>query len=75
MIGKTDEKISVLLSTYNGAKYIKEQLESVIKQTVTPFEIVIQDDCSQDETVQIIREMARSYSKKVRLKYMKTKKT
>lgn len=43
------------MCTYNGAKYIREQLDSIINQTYPIFEIIIQDDCSTDETVEIIR--------------------
>ncbi len=42
--------------TYNGEKYIKEQLESILNQTIRPDEIVISDDCSNDNTVEIIKE-------------------
>lgn len=48
-------KISVALCTYNGEKYIREQLDSILKQTVLPDEIVIFDDCSTDNTVEIIK--------------------
>jgi len=46
--------VSVILPTYNGAKYIKETLESVINQTHKNLEIIIIDDCSTDDTVKII---------------------
>lgn len=42
--------ISIALCTYNGEKYIKEQLNSIITQTVPPDEIIISDDCSHDNT-------------------------
>lgn len=48
------------MCTYNGAKYIREQLDSIINQTYPIFEIIIQDDCSTDATVEIIREYAES---------------
>lgn len=48
--------ISVAMTTYNGERYIKEQLESIINQTRKVDEIIIFDDCSKDKTVQIIRE-------------------
>lgn len=44
------------MATYNGEKYLREQLDSLIAQTIKPFEVIIQDDCSQDATVSIIRE-------------------
>lgn len=47
--------ISVVMTTYNGEKYIKEQLDSIIRQTCTPNEIIIADDCSSDSTVNIVK--------------------
>ena len=47
--------ISVAMTTYNGARYIKEQLDSILNQSVPVDEIVIMDDCSTDETVEIIK--------------------
>ncbi len=47
--------ISIALCTYNGSKYIKTQLESLINQTLKPSEIVICDDNSSDNTLDIIR--------------------
>lgn len=46
--------ISVALCTYNGEKYIKEQLDSILNQTVKPDEIIICDDVSSDSTLQIL---------------------
>lgn len=50
------DTISVVMATYNGAKYIKEQLESIFNQSITPDEIIISDDCSKDGTLQIIED-------------------
>lgn len=47
-------KISVIVATYNGQKYIIEQLESIKNQTRIPDEVLIFDDNSTDETVSII---------------------
>ena len=47
-------KISVVLSSYNGEKYIEEQLNSLYFQILKPDEILIIDDCSTDNTVNII---------------------
>ena len=46
------EKYSVALCTYNGAKYILEQLDSIVRQTVPPTQIVISDDGSIDGTLE-----------------------
>lgn len=48
--------ISVLLPVYNGEKYIKEAILSILNQTYTDFEILILDDGSEDNTLSIIRE-------------------
>lgn len=48
--------ISVALSTYNGAAYLREQLESILTQTVLPNQIVVGDDGSTDNTTAIVGE-------------------
>lgn len=50
---------SVAMCTYNGEKYIKEQLESIIHQTLPPDEIIICDDGSNDHTISAIKETMR----------------
>lgn len=47
-------KISVCMATYNGEKYIKEQLESILSQIGENDEVIISDDSSTDNTVEII---------------------
>ena len=48
--------ISVALTTYNGEKYLSEQLESIINQDYKNFEIIISDDNSKDKTIEIIND-------------------
>lgn len=48
--------ISIAMATYNGEKYIREQLDSILAQTYQNFEFIVCDDCSTDSTVQILRE-------------------
>ena len=48
-------KISIAMATYNGARFIGEQLESFASQTVLPNELVVCDDCSTDGTRKIVR--------------------
>ena len=45
---------SIAMATYNGEKFILEQLESFANQTVLPNEVVITDDCSTDNTLSLI---------------------
>ncbi len=53
--------ISIVLATYNGEKYIKEQLESIINQSFKDFEILILDDKSEDNTLEIIKDYEKKY--------------
>jgi glycosyltransferase involved in cell wall biosynthesis len=48
------KNISVILITFNGSKYIKKQIDSILKQTTPPDEIIICDDNSTDDTVLIL---------------------
>ena len=59
--------ISVAMCTYNGARYIQEQLKSILSQTRKVDEIVICDDGSKDETLDIIQHTAQSSSVNIRL--------
>lgn len=51
-------RISVAMATYNGAKYLREQLHSLAAQTLTPSELVVTDDGSTDGTLQILEAFA-----------------
>ncbi len=51
-------KISIALCTYNGAKFLQQQLESILDQTRLPDELVVGDDCSRDETPDIVKNFA-----------------
>lgn len=48
--------ISIAMATYNGEKYLREQLDSILAQTIQDFELIVCDDCSTDSTVQILNE-------------------
>lgn len=52
-------KISVVMSAYNGAKYLKEAIESILNQTFEDFEFIIVDDDSIDKTEEILVEYKR----------------
>ena len=49
-------KVSVVMALYNGEKYLGEQLQSILEQTVRPDEVVLSDDGSSDGTVGLARE-------------------
>ena len=46
--------ISVCIPTYNGAKFIAQTIESILNQTFTDFEVIVSDDGSSDETLEIV---------------------
>jgi glycosyltransferase involved in cell wall biosynthesis len=52
--------VSVAIATYNGAKYLRQQLESIAQQTILPNEIIISDDCSDDNTREIVESFVKS---------------
>ncbi|SEH76382.1 glycosyltransferase family 2 protein [Epilithonimonas hominis] len=53
--------VAVLLSTYNGAKFLKEQIESIINQDFFEWKLYIRDDGSSDDSIKIIREYVQQY--------------
>lgn len=50
------QSVTVLMSTYNGSKYLKEQIESILRQKKVSVRLIIRDDCSTDGTVEILRQ-------------------
>lgn len=63
-----DKNVSIILPTYNGGKYIKRAIESVMTQTFSDWELLIIDDGSTDDTERIVKEFA---SKDSRIIYLK----
>ena len=57
MMGKIINKrsIAILMATYNGEKYLKEQIDSIMNQTNHDWTLYIQDDGSKDKTLDIIK--------------------
>lgn len=53
-------KISVVLSSFNGAQFIEEQINSIIEQTIKPDEIIVCDDGSSDDTIDILKKFEAS---------------
>lgn len=58
--------ISVVLCSYNGSRFIREQVESILNQSYPINELLISDDASQDDTFQILEELA-SKDNRIRL--------
>ena len=59
--------VSVALATFNGARYLPEQLDSLARQTVLPMELVVSDDGSTDDTLSVITRFAQTAPFPVRL--------
>ena len=49
-------KVAVVLSTYQGEKYVKQQIDSILNQTYPNIEIYVRDDGSKDNTVEILKQ-------------------
>ena len=63
MISSNNDKplVSLCITCYNQAKYIRESIQSAFDQTYSPLEIVVSDDCSTDGTDKIVEEMFSGY--------------
>lgn len=57
--------VGILMATFDGEKYIKEQLESILSQTYQNWVLTIHDDNSKDDTVKIIKEYKTKYPDKI----------
>lgn len=49
------KQVAILMSTYNGERYIKEQLNSIVNQTYKNWHLYIRDDGSTDDTLKILK--------------------
>lgn len=56
-----DKKVAVIMSTYNGEKFIKEQMDSILNQTYKNIDIIVRDDGSKDSTVEIVKEYQKKH--------------
>ena len=54
-------RISIAMTTYNGADYLLEQLESLRTQSLMADEVIIVDDCSTDNTVDLLNMYIQKY--------------
>ncbi len=64
------DKIAVVLATYNGEKYLREQLDSIQRQTYPEIEVYIHDDGSTDGTLEIINEYVKNKQSKVKFSFV-----
>ena len=56
------DKISIIMATYNGEKFLGEQLDSIREQSVAVDEVLFADDCSNDNTIKIIQNYISSHN-------------
>ncbi len=59
--------IEILLSTYNGEKYLPEQLDSLLAQSIQTWRLLIRDDGSSDSTMDILRDYETKYPEKIQI--------
>ena len=55
-----NEKISIAMTTYNGERYLRQQMDSLLAQTLPFDELVVFDDASTDSTVEILQTYAKN---------------
>ena len=60
--------IAIIMATYNGEKYVSEQIDSILASSYQDFELFIYDDGSADDTVSILKDYERRYPEKVHVK-------
>ncbi|MFC7679247.1 glycosyltransferase family 2 protein [Paenibacillus sp. GCM10028914] len=61
------KRVQVLLSTYNGERYIVEQIESIMKQSYREVAVLIRDDGSTDGTIEKIQQLEKTYLGRIEL--------
>lgn len=61
------DKIAILMATYNGEKYICQQIDSILSQTCKDWELYIHDDGSTDNTVAVVESYVEKYPDKIHL--------
>lgn len=58
-------EVTVLLATYNGAAYIRQQVDSILGQSFSDFRLILSDDGSTDNTPELLEQYAREYPDKI----------
>lgn len=64
---RTGATVAILLATYNGGRYLEQQLTSILMQTYSGWHILARDDGSCDNTVEILESFAQRYPGRLRL--------
>lgn len=59
--------IDILMATYNGDRFLKEQLDSIFRQSYQEWRLIIRDDCSSDNTLQILRQYQEKWPNRIKI--------
>ncbi len=62
------QMVTILMASYNGIKYIEEQIKSIINQSYKDWQLIICDDCSTDGTFELISEYAKRHENIIAVK-------
>ena len=52
------DKVAILLSTYNGERYLREQIDSILNQKNVDVDLYVRDDGSHDRTIELLKDYA-----------------
>ena len=62
-----NEHVDILMATYNGEEFIKEQIESILLQDHQNFKLIIRDDGSSDGTLSVIKQYIEKFPSRIEL--------
>ena len=62
---RKEERIAILMATYNGKKYLGEQIDSILSQSSHLWHLYIHDDGSTDGTVELLNDYANKYPEQI----------
>jgi hypothetical protein len=63
----TQPRVDILLATYNGGKFLTEQLDSLAKQSYQNWQLIVRDDGSSDQTLSLLDEFGKRYAPRVNI--------
>lgn len=67
MQSQKQPKVAVLLSSYNGERYLKEQIDSILNQKGVNVYVLVRDDGSTDRSLQILRELVAGHPRQMKI--------
>ena len=66
-MNQLNSKVAILLATYNGERYLQDQLDSLINQSFKDWVCYVHDDGSKDNTMSILRSYSKKYPKRFKI--------